>query len=110
MEGTYSQRDIELEEIHHLAAGNIQFDEILLKFPNWDESELRKIFESVEWFCWGSPNELDFNVQGKRVTVTFPYEHDEKAMTLVTDILSKSHTKYHINTANQQSASESIKA
>ena len=107
MENTYSRRDIELEKIHYLAAGNIQFDELLKKFPTWDANELSKIYKSVEWFCWGSPNELDFNIQGTRVTAIFPYEHDEKTMSLVKDMLSKSHAEYHTNTANQQSASES---
>ena len=47
-EANIKKIEIELEEIHYLVAGNIQFDELLKKFPNWDENELSKIFKSVE--------------------------------------------------------------
>ena len=102
MENTYSKRDIELEEIHYLAAGNIQFNELLQRFPHWDENELYKVFESVIWFCYGFTHiEQVFNIQGKDIYATFPYEPDEKAMLLVKDILSEQHAKHHINIANQ---------
>ena len=45
-----------------------------------------------------------FNIQGKTVYATFSYEHDEKAMSLIKDILSESYARYHINAADQQTA------
>ena len=107
MENTYSKRDIELDEIHYLAASNMPHDELFKKFAHWDEDELRKIVEFVEWFCWGStdPIEYTFNIEGKNVYTTFPYEHDEKVMSLIEGMLSKSYTKHRINAANQQAVS-----
>ena len=106
MENKYSKRDIDLEVIHSLAAGNIQFDKLLQRFPHWDENELYKVFESVYWNCFGFTEiEQVFTIQGKNVYVTFPYEHEEKTMSLVQDMLSKSHAKHHINAANQQAVS-----
>ena len=110
MENTYSKRDVEIEEIRHLVAGNIQLGELFQKFPHWAKNELRHVFGAVVWLCQRSIQSIEpikqvFKIRGKIVYVTFPYEHDEKTMSLVRDMLSRSHAIHHINAANQQTVS-----
>ncbi len=66
--------------------------------------EISEIFDRIAWFCWGYSDSIeeDFYIQGKRVTATFPCNSDEKVMSLVKDILSKSYVKSHMNASYQQ--------
>jgi hypothetical protein len=98
-------RAAELEHIEYLITGGAKIDKIMKMYKQHDKETIQKIFDRVAWFCWGYTDSIeeDYYIQGKRVTATFPRNSDEKTMTLIKEILSKSYVELHMNTGNQQS-------